>query len=853
MDGLNILSEILRHWPDKEITQEVLREDCQERLRKALCAMRERSDCVGFGDIAGLVGHVLRKEIASSGNSIELQVPNSLGWPQVSDWNEHSVKILQRLPGAFIIEARPWHSEWLESKDNIDDVFSEKIRREKDLVPADPCIPETFGDSYSNYLSQGQRSAVRSVFLAAPGTTLIVNLPTGAGKSMAAWAPALVNRQNAGLTLVIVPTVALALDQEKQINQFIETPEGLGTNPPLAWHSQLSQDDRSQIKRNIVDGKQRILFTSPESLQGSLINPLYEANARGHLKHFVVDEAHLVDQWGSDFRPEYQSMYGIRNDLLRRSPDGAQFKTVLMTATLTRETYFTLKELFGQGDDIQIVSAIHIRPEPSYWIIKALSNEHRTQKVMEIVRHCPRPFILYVTKRKDVGYWISTLTSAGVRRIEGVVGGQRDLSEILKDWKSGQIDGIVATSAFGLGMDQSNIRTVIHACIPETVDRFYQEVGRAGRDGKACASFLVYEDGDFKVSRSLSAKTSITVSIGLQRWKGMYFDADKGDELLRVDLSAKHTQVIKDTSSNFVWNLKTLILMARAGLISIEHDPPPTTTDWQSSNDEEMNEKYEKYFNSRTIKIISPYTTDEKFWNERVEPIRKQLYESGILARSLMDQVVKGVKELSEILAEVYSIPEQNVFATRACGGCEVCRKKHLNLSAYTPPTSEPIKCLDTKIDPYLKKVLGVEANNFGLVSYHYESYIDHPKRLEKLLMRFMEQSVTFGVTEIAASNEWLSRPGYRELYKRSPKNMVIHSDLEQDHMIFDQPYVPRVTVIDSQRKIEAIPVSLFTISRPLHIIVFPTTMTNDCPPYKKLTDIFNHISLEMVLERFSL
>src|SRR5262249_4308962 len=151
------------------------------------------------------------------------------------------------------------------------------------------------------------------------------------------------------------------------------------------------------------------------------------------------------------------------------------------------ETVRILESLYGQHGDVQMVAAVHLRPEPRYWSYRARSYSEKVTRVRELVRHVPRPFLLYVTEPRQAEEWLRLLQDDGLRRINVFHGktpnNSRDI--IIEDWTQNRLDGIVATSAFGLGMDKSDVRTIIHATVPETLDRYYQEVGRAGRDGCA--------------------------------------------------------------------------------------------------------------------------------------------------------------------------------------------------------------------------------------------------------------------------------------------------------------------------------------------------------------------------------
>lgn len=146
------------------------------------------------------------------------------------------------------------------------------------------------------------------------------------------------------------------------------------------------------------------------------------------------------------------------------------------------------------------------------------------KRLLEAVYHLPHPLIIYGTKVKDVENWKRELTRAGFKRCDLMTGKSttQQREQLIEKWREGKIDIVVATSAFGLGIDQSDVRAVIHVCIPETIDRFYQEVGRGGRDGKACMSLTLYTTEDFNVARGLNEKSTITIERGLQRWESMF-------------------------------------------------------------------------------------------------------------------------------------------------------------------------------------------------------------------------------------------------------------------------------------------------------------------------------------------
>ena len=283
--------------------------------------------------------------------------------------------------------------------------------------------------------------------------------------------------------------MALAKDQEDRFLSLarLRNADSSQSWCPLAYHSGLDEEAKRRVRSAIRDGSLPIVFASPEAIMGPLRGPLFDAARQGRLKLFAVDEAHVIAQWGQGFRPEFQSIAGLRDALLDACPPTEQFRTLLLTATLTPDCFATLQFLFGRGN-CQLISELSLRAEPGFLVSLAAHEPERISRIIEGIRYLPRPLILYTTLRRPAEEWHDRLLGAGFRRLRMVRGG--DLSDeegeaILRDWRRGAIDIIVATSAFGLGMDQAEVRSVIHACLPETIDRYYQEVGRGGRDGNA--------------------------------------------------------------------------------------------------------------------------------------------------------------------------------------------------------------------------------------------------------------------------------------------------------------------------------------------------------------------------------
>ncbi len=775
MNGFSELQSVLAEWPDRDFSDGDRGDNCINRLFQVLKCFRTDPSSALPGDIAGLVRHVLCRYRAVSESTPMLRVPASANWPNKSLWEASHVDVVSVGNEFQLSVSKDWSAKWLPDSETYPPLlasFREEERRKtwprSVKYPIDPALADGLELKFENYASPGQRQAIHSAFLMKPGGTLIVNLPTGTGKSLVAWAPALHHPQVDALTVMVTPTIALAMDQERQLKESY--PKNAVSKLPqqLAWHSGLAETDRKQIRQNLKNGTQRILIASPESLMTSLARPLYEAAARGCLKYFVVDEAHLVAQWGTEFRPQFQSISGLRRELLSQCPKESQFKTLLLSATLSHDSISILRLLFAE-EQIAHVSAVTLRPEPEYWISNAPSETERKRRIAELVRVVPRPFLLYVTKQDDAEMWYREIRDMGLKRVRCVHGSSS--SEVretaIAKWRDGTLDAVVATSAFGLGMDKQDVRAVIHACIPETVDRLYQEVGRGGRDGNACVSFLVHSYSDLRTARGLAQDRVITLDKGLPRWKAMVANArsvEGQSGRLQIDLRQQTSDTTGDSDENNRWNLRTLVLLNRVGLIEIESAEPPDVTKQPHESDEQFEARREKewdqYALSSFVRIADDDHKELATWEEKVEPVRQEMLRTANQNFALVNDVLNGRRKISDVLASAYRLNSDDFFVepVPVCGGCPGCRKEPIeSRSSFRLPHPDAIANLDLRIDDELYQALP-EISDLILVSCPTISTKSELRKFKQQLKPMLIRLVQWGVREIAAS------PNFAEL-----------------------------------------------------------------------------------------
>ncbi len=550
------------------------------------------------------------------------------------------------------LEVEPYCPEWLgdgESRHNLDAL--PQLMSIDESLPAEEWLQNTTGKS--TWRSQAQKEACWAALTSQPGETNLIGLPTGAGKSLIFQIAAAFST---GLTVVVVPTVALGLDQ-LAIAGTLPTVSSLN---PMNY----SSDDGAEVVRDAVANRQcRLLFTSPEAcVSGRLRSVLDQHASEGWMRWVVIDEAHIVESWGADFRIEFQLLGALVRRWRQHSDH--RIRTLLLSATFTQSTQETLRGLFVAHEEPWKASvAQRLRPEIHYHIQRAADAEEQKKWIKEALLKLPRPLILYTTEKAGAKHWFEIAKGLGLERVEcfhGDITRRGERNRIMDDWRSDQIDLMVATSAFGMGVDKPDVRAVVHACFPESIDRFYQEVGRGGRDGATTQSVMIYTEKDKRVGKGLAPKLLLPETVS-ERWAALWNSRkllDSDEDVFHVSCGARGEKFIgsRTYQEHVRWNKRLLQMLHRAKLINI--------TGLYSEKAEEDGDEYREWVVIRDIQFPS---VDSRV-GERLSKVREE---------ELMN-IAHGFKSLEHcaqgnpICLELRKYYGGDVM--RACGSCQACR-----------------------------------------------------------------------------------------------------------------------------------------------------------------------------------
>ncbi|WP_404453212.1 RecQ family ATP-dependent DNA helicase [Oceanobacillus kapialis] len=336
-------------------------------------------------------------------------------------------------------------------------------------------------ETYFGYSSfrQGQKEIIEDIL---NRQDVMGVLPTGSGKSICYQLPALLQE---GLTVVVSPLISLMMDQVKQL-------KALNIKNVVAINSFMEPKQRKKIWNELH--RYQLIYISPELLQRP--NLQRKLNQVG-VRLFVVDEAHCISQWGHEFRPDYLKLKEIISSL-------GDPTVLALSATVTEIVQRDILTFLNRPNMTKHLYPID-KPNIAFCVEHMSGDKEKQERIVSLLNSYSVPTIIYFSSRLEAENISALLSSQTNRRVAFYHGGMESHDRIIiqQQFMNGQLDAICCTSAFGMGINKKNVRLVIHYHLTPQIEAYIQEVGRAGRDNKACVSLLLFSEGDVYLPRNI--------------------------------------------------------------------------------------------------------------------------------------------------------------------------------------------------------------------------------------------------------------------------------------------------------------------------------------------------------------
>jgi RecQ family ATP-dependent DNA helicase len=441
-------------------------------------------------------------------------------------------------------------------------------------VKSDHLLRKYF-QKFESYKSQTQRNTIHALCAENGPSVVVSRMPTGGGKSLCYLLPSACAAQNGRpqTAIVVSPTIALQNDQVIKVRDTLNRVRGVNLQVDQI-NSTVSHEKRALIYKSLRQGKLHVLLLSPEKITDPFFREtLFALAEKKCIGFFVIDEAHIIPEWGRDFRTEFYRLGVIRKKLVERCPE---LKTLILSATLTdSKEEEVLRVLRIEEEPVRFTEPV-IRRELSIRVLRFNDQKEKLKHLLRLAPHLPKPVIVYCSMRKHVKEIMREFKSNGIYRCLDYTGStpREGREKRLEAFLGGDVNFVIATNAFGLGIDKENLRTVIHFDVPRNLDACYQEMGRAARDGKTGHSIIFYSPSGMRhatrTSRAILTEEKAWGRLSAMLKHKIHLGKNSAEALLPLHILPKYNKDREDNELNRKWNLASLNIMEEMNQVDIK-------------------------------------------------------------------------------------------------------------------------------------------------------------------------------------------------------------------------------------------------------------------------------------------
>ncbi|MEZ4906561.1 MAG: ATP-dependent DNA helicase RecQ [Saprospiraceae bacterium] len=578
------------------------------------------------------------------------------------------------------------------------------------------------------------------------GNNTICLMPTGGGKSLCFQVPALYFD---GVCIVVSPLLALIDDQVFRLKSHSIPAEGL--------HSGMSQKEQNKVISRILDKELKLLYISPERLQSDKFRDILK---NIEISFVAVDESHCISQWGYDFRPEYRMIHNIKNIF----PD---IQMAAFTASANKQVLNDIREYLDIGSH-NLFRSSFLKSNIIFSIIKS---GNKMKILLKLLDEFSGSGIIYMRSRLGTEKISEKLNNAGyISRFYHAGLSSKERQQIQTDWLRDEFDIIVSTTAFGMGIDKPNVRFVIHFDLPTSMEEYYQEAGRAGRDKLQSHAVIIYNERDIVSMKSRDLDNFPTYAELKQTLLNLIKYIDKN-----MEISLDFFDIDDFTSVNNIGKLKTynaIIELERYGIVDLNINPK------------------ERESTIKVIKIIDSNLKNE-FSDKEIEVL-------DFLILNYNNITISNIRFTEKSLSDHLNLSDDEIFSIlNSLKNKKIIEYERRNIALQLIVNKSKVNSISKNELEFRRKRI---ENNINVVS----NYLDLSECRQKYILKYFDENLQNNCYSCDICNGVYERNISKDIksnFERKYNQIEIGELIELEELIYLDSYINRFKYLSMLKK----------------------------------------------------